>query len=82
MNLESRKGTPAGALVTPLFWSGGYVPATPERRSRPGVFLRESIRAAAASKRHQAGQWVNPQTVNQCQEIWAWIEYKVAKSVH
>jgi hypothetical protein len=43
---------------------------------------RESIRGAAASKRHQVRQWVNPQPVNQCHEIWAWIEYKVAKSVH
>ena len=50
MKLESRKGTPAGALVTPLFWSGGYVPATPGRWSRPGVFLRESIRGGGGLK--------------------------------
>ena len=25
---------------------------------------------------------ISPQSVDQCHEIWAWTEYKVAKSVH
>jgi hypothetical protein len=47
-----------------------------------GAKVDEEILTMVASKSPNRGKRDSPQSVDQSHEIWAWIEYKVAKSVH